>query len=58
MFQGGYWGKKLRTVPLTRSDGVLWPFIILLRFDKGREHLELYVPLQPTAIVLQDKIYK
>lgn len=50
-------GKKLRTVPLTSE--VLWPSILLLRrFDKGREHLRLYLPLQPTAIVLQDKIYK
>lgn len=51
-------GKKLKTVPPTRS-GVLWPFISLFgRFDKGREHLRLYLPLQPTDIVLQDKTYK
>lgn len=51
-------GKKLRTVPLTRSE-VQWPFILMLRrFEKGREHLRLYLPLQPTAIVLQNKIYK
>lgn len=51
-------GKKIRTVPLTRSE-VQWPFILMLRrFEKGCEHLRLYLPLQPTAIVLQNKIYK
>lgn len=51
-------GKKLRTVPLMRSE-ILWPFISLLRrFDKGHEHLRLYLPLQPTDIVLQDTISK
>lgn len=51
-------GKKLRNAVLTRN-AVLWPYVLLLnRFDKEHEHLRSYLPSQPVASVLQDKIYK
>lgn len=54
ILQCGHWGKEAKNCSTHKK-----PFISLLRrFDKGREHLWLYLPLQPTAIVLQDRIYK